>query len=161
VRLTSTNGSAIELDIVGYEAPHLDQPVAGVEPYDWLLVRGRIVDVNRSWTFRSGCLDTYDARQLYAWLVRVADGSATPSAQSAAGSHIVLFSEPELEVQLLGRDAGQSRMRWTFVGEAAPPWVSAKQGGRDGYPVEIVVRTAEVQVAAETWRRQLDSLPAG
>jgi hypothetical protein len=35
VRLTSTDGSAIELEIVGYESPHQDRPVAGVERHDW------------------------------------------------------------------------------------------------------------------------------
>jgi hypothetical protein len=159
VRLTSTDGSAVELEIVGYESRTPGQPGQGVKPNEWLHIRGQVVDVDRNWTFVSGCLDTDDARELYAWLVRVADGSAPPSAQSAVGSH-VSFSEPELEVQLLAREADGVRIRWTFLGEAAPPWASAGQRARDGYPVEVVLTTAEVHAAADTWRRQLDSFPA-
>ena len=65
MHLLGSDGSSLELSVVGYQFPELE-----AVPYDlnWLVIAGRASLGGREWKFQEPCLLTYEAAALADWL---------------------------------------------------------------------------------------------
>ena len=152
MRLTSHDGAAAELRLLGYERP---APPQGREDWDanWLYLAGRFtLPDGRSWSFRDACLTTWEARELGAWFRRVVSG-----VEPAAGDARVRgFTEPSLAVSLARRTDGVVTVRVHLAVEARPPWLDEDV---DEHVLELSMGLAELARAADAWDEEIAAFP--
>ena len=112
MRFVASDGSFLELSIVGYEFPELERV-----PYDsnWLFIAGHAASACREWEFREPCLLTYEVAALAEWLeARSKDVSKGSDIQFIEPHLYFRWNHGVLEVQL---DL-----------ECLPPWVPKFRG---------------------------------
>jgi hypothetical protein len=143
MRLTGSNGHALELRVAGYQFPD-DQ--AGWYDSNWLLIEGRVRHPRGDWSFCDPCLLTYEASQLADWLEAVAAGHEE---QSWLG-----FIEPNLSFERAVAN-GQRVLYICFGLEAHPPW---SPPGEEAI-IEFALEELDLRQAANEWRDQLRKFP--
>src|SRR4051794_40035445 len=81
VQLVGKEGTAVEIDVVGYQFPGARASETGFDwDANWLRVRGRVSDGERRWSFDDPCLVTSEAAELTSWLRGVVSGEIAPGA---------------------------------------------------------------------------------
>src|SRR5712692_7609979 len=80
--LRGRDGSELELDVLGYQFPHVE-----ADPWDSnsLLVALRVVSAQGTWEAVDPCLTTWEAARLCRWLALRAGGEAGAVRQSFSG----------------------------------------------------------------------------
>lgn len=135
------------------------------DSYDdnWLIIDGKVMTPEGSWSFTDPCLLTNEARQVSAWLRAAAAGTVAVTEPDSEGelSPDTWFIEPVVAFSLADRsEGGTAAIRVHLSLEAAPPW----QQGEDGadiyqYVVEVRMDTAALLHAADQWDHSLASFP--
>ncbi|MER7701239.1 MULTISPECIES: hypothetical protein [unclassified Streptomyces] len=135
------------------------------DSYDdnWLVIDGRVMTPEGSWSFAEPCLLTDEARQVSGWLRAVTAGTVAVTEPDAEGelSPDTWFIEPVMAFSLADRsEEGAAAIRVHLSLEAAPPW----QQGDDGadiyqFVVEVRMDAAALLHAADQWDLALASFP--
>jgi hypothetical protein len=135
--------SLVELQILGYQFPHLE-----TEEYDsnWLIVAGNVMHQSGSWQFTNPCLLTYEAEELASWIDLVAD-TELPSGSCA-------FIEPNLEFRTL-LNVDRPVLRVYFDLEARPSWATKVEE----IFVEFAIDDLNLRSIAQQWRTELSAYP--
>lgn len=162
VRLTSTDGTVVELRPLRYQFP----AAAGAGPHDWdanwLVIRGDVhLPDERRWHFQDPCLTTWEAAELAGWLRCVAAGEVEARPFPADEEHLLAFTEPNLGFSLGATGEGTRQVRVHFSLEAAPPWPTSREADAELYEFFVVVSTTvgELTRAIEEWDGERAALP--
>jgi|EndMetStandDraft_9_1072997.scaffolds.fasta_scaffold78516_2 hypothetical protein len=147
MKLVSRDGQSFELQILGYEFPHLE-----TAEYDsnWLVVAGEVGHSRGSWRFTHPCLLTYEAAGLATWMDAVAD---IGSCSDTCG-----FIEPNLEFRAL-LNLERPVLRVYFNLEARPSWASSPGAGLEDLWVEFPIEEIDLRSAAQQLRAELNQYP--
>jgi hypothetical protein len=160
VRLTSTDGSFIDLRVAGYQFPEA-RGHGKWRDWDanWLVIRGEVNDGGRNSAFADPCLTTWEARELASWLRGVATGviPAVPDPDDD-DVRLTVFTEPNIALSVAERSGTVVRIRVHLSLEARPAWVT---GDEDlfGYFVGLTLPVEDVAAAADEWDAELGSFP--
>ncbi|MFB9238429.1 hypothetical protein ACFFWC_23345 [Plantactinospora siamensis] len=102
-----------------------------------------------------------EAREIASWLKDAGAGRVNPRPdQDGEPAPSLSFLEPALGFSVTGYAEDEVELRVFFTAEAAPPWLREADPHGARHIVAIRVRCDQVLAAAETWRRELDDLPA-
>jgi hypothetical protein len=148
--LRGRDGSELELDVLGYQFPHVE-----ADPWDSnsLLVALRVVSAHGTWEAVDPCLTTWEAARLCRWLALLAAGDASAVRQA--------LNEPNVRVSVngLAPDFSRARVHACFELETRPPWLPGPAAGRDTLCVDLDLPRAELREAAVDLARQLRRFP--
>jgi len=117
-RLTGPSGSMLELRLLSYEFPHLDDKWDA----NWLIIQMTVVDGSRQWSATEPALLTWEVSRLVKWLRQLAD--AEPDAKS--GFHA---TEHNLSFRAEGY-GDEIRLRAHLSHEFHPEYRSWRASGR-------------------------------
>lgn len=152
MRLTSTEGTFVELRVLRYQFPEMTADGSGRDwDTNWLVIGGHVATDQVSWDFEDPCLTTTEAQALASWL-RVAGTGAE-----------VLTSpwtvEPNISLDIADRNGPFVTVRFVFRQESAPPGSSDDVRFDTGYPVDVTVPVETLADAAEVWSTELTQFP--
>lgn len=151
MRLTSVDGSFIELEITGYQFPD-GYEISGRWYYpDWLMIRGHVRDPKLQWKFSYACFYSSEARELGEWLRSIVDCEPVHKE--------LTFTEPNVCVRLVERMADSSVLDFCLSQEFCPPDQPLEVRLGDGYPVEITVDHEQLRQAADAWIQDAAQFP--
>lgn len=158
MRLTSEDGTVVDLRVTGYQFPDLMGPHDAAESAfgdaNWLLVSGRVRKANgRGWAFADPCLLVDEAQALAGWL-RTAAAGRFPGYRRRDGSPLT-FLEPSLRFALRARDGDRVVVRVGFAHECGP---DPRRGGR---PATVLLRMSSSRLAqaAGEWSEEIARFP--
>jgi hypothetical protein len=153
MRLDGRAGRALELTIDGYQFPGMAAEPDGFDfDANWLIIRGRVSDGAREWTFRDPCLLTDEARELAAWLEAVATDWRDLDATD--------FIEPNLEFRRVSAPGDAPVIRVTLRLEARPPWTGdVSEDDWDKHFIELELSREALAAAASDLRDELKRYP--
>lgn len=162
VRLTSTDGTVVELQPLRYQFP----AAAGAGPQDWdanwLVIRGDVhLPDGRRWHFQDPCLTTWEAAELAGWLRSVAAGEVEAHPLPPDEDRLLAFTEPNLGFSLGSTGEGASQIRVHFSLEAAPPWSRPPEADAELYDFFVIVSTtvADLTRAVDEWDGERAAFP--
>jgi hypothetical protein len=142
--------TAFQLNIVGYEFPHIEH-----ERFDsdWLNIEIRVVDPRGNWSSTAPIMLTWDVAELADWLEALASDQPTRSSVS--------FIEPNLRFELAQRDSFLIIIRVYFEQESRPPWDPTRSGfsGGDVTSLDLHPTLDSLRQAAADLRLQLRRFP--
>ncbi len=146
MKLSEDENTEFELEIIGYQFPHLEN-----EPYDsdWLNITICVKHPHGSWTATDPSLMTDEVQDLIHWLEAIADGQTV--------SPDCYFTEPNLQFQLPNNDA--NKLRVYFDLECRPSWAKSTFKDDDELWVEFSVTPEILRDAAQSLRLQLQKFP--
>jgi hypothetical protein len=153
MRLDGRGGRALELSIDGYQFPGMT-PEPGDFDFDanWLVVKGRVNNGAREWTFRHPCLLTDEAHALAAWLEAVANDW-----RDLDGTD---FTEPNLEFRRMSAPGDAPVVRVTLRLEARPPGAGdVSEDDWDKHFIDLELSRQALMSAASDLRDQLKRYP--
>ena len=104
MRLENVSGHVLELRLVGYQYP---DATSGDWDANWLIVEGHLAGPEGPWDFREPSLTTTEARELAAFIARLAERTAPAECD-------LTFTEPKSCVSLdngRGNDIDASPLR--------------------------------------------------
>jgi len=145
VRLSSTEGFGIELEVTGYQFPALHDRDDG----NWVRVVGRVEHPLGGWTFDDPCLTTAELEQLAGWFDGVAKGAPDPDAG--------YFLEPNLEFGWTSDP--EPFVDVTLAHECAPPWLTERIARIDGVTLRFPVTTNDPSALSAALREMLTKFP--
>ncbi|MFT4283816.1 MAG: hypothetical protein QM598_03155 [Protaetiibacter sp.] len=133
------------------------------DPYDdnWLIIKGRVQDVNRAWTFQDPALLVGEAQSISAWLREVAAGRGVPMQANDDGElwPTLQMIEPNIGLGLVECTPTSATLRFFLWLESAPP-STVKQGEVDmEYFLDLTTELANLEAAAAEWDSQLAQFP--
>jgi len=99
MKLKTLEGMAFELEIVGYQFPHME-----TEEYDsnWLMIRIDVSHPKGGWASTDPSLLTYEVADLAEWLEAVYNGESVDPE--------MVIIEPNLEFQLVVTENGENKL---------------------------------------------------
>jgi len=144
--LTGTEGTMFEMQVVGYQFPHLEH-----EDYDsdWLNIKIRVTLAEGSWTSTDPSLLTWELASLAQWLESIAAGISVEPEED--------FLEPNLRFELSKTDP--KRLRVYFELESRPPWSPGDGAGLEDLWAEFEINSEELRKAADSLRTDLIRFP--
>jgi hypothetical protein len=145
VKLLSTEGFGLDLDVTGYQYPELADPDDG----NWLRVVGRVEHPRGGWRFDDPCLTTSELVQLAGWFDGVANGAPDPDAGS--------FIEPNLAFSWTA--APQPLIHVTLAYESAPRWLTDREARMDGVTLHFPVSMNDPSALSAALREMLLRFP--
>jgi hypothetical protein len=153
MRLDGGGGRVLELTLDGYQFPEMTSEPGGVDfDANWLMVRGRVSDGAREWTFRDPCLLTDEARELSAWLEAVSTDWRDLGATD--------FTEPNLEFRRMSAPGDPPVVRVTLRLEARPPWAGeVSEDDWDKHFIELELSREALAAAATDLKDELKRYP--
>jgi hypothetical protein len=145
MELSGSHGNRIELNVAGYQFPHLEH-----QEYDsdWLRIAINVNHPRGTWTSIDACLLTWEVARLADWFVAIATGDTVDHAQD--------FIEPNLRFQLLD---DRSHMRVYFELECRPRWAPSDGAGMNDLWVDLNVDSQDLTEAASALRGDLERFP--
>ncbi len=162
VRLTSTDGTVVELRPVRYQFP----AAVGAGPRDWdanwLVIRGDVhLPDERHWHFLDPCLTTWEGADLAGWLRSVAAGEVEARPFPGDEERLLVFTEPNLGFSLAATGGGVRDVRVHFSLEAAPPWSNPPAPDAELYDFFVIVSTTvgDLTRAIDEWDGQRAAFP--
>lgn len=87
MKLDDNVGTCFELSIAGYQFDDTGQKLSPFDGFNWLMVKGKIVRPEKSWTFLDPCLTTTELRTLAHWFKKISESPAP---------RVISFMEPNL-----------------------------------------------------------------
>jgi hypothetical protein len=152
VRLTSTDSSFVELRVLRYQFPAMTADGSGRDSdANWLVIGGHVAADRISWYFEDSCLMTTEAQELASWLRAAGTGAEVPKSPWTV--------EPNISLDIAGRNGPLVTVRFEFRQESAPPGSTDDVRFDTGYPVDITVQVDALADAAEVWRTELTQFP--
>jgi hypothetical protein len=148
MKLKASTGMAFELEIVGYQFPHMV-----IEEYDsnWLVIRINVSHPKGDWTSTDPSLLTYEVAELAEWLEAIHNGK---SVRKELG-----FIEPNLEFRLVTTDSGDKVPRVCFRLESRPPWAKPTAFDKCDACVEFTLTEIDLAAASRQLRERLRQFP--
>lgn len=158
MRLTSTDGSFVDLRIARYQfAKGSGSDIDKDWDANWLVVEGEILSAAGAWRFTDPCLTTWEAQSLASWLRGVVSGQVAPCRSDLVdGEGSLVFLEPCIAFSLRNRDDDYAAIRVHFSHEAGPPWAT---GDIFEYFVVLDLPMAAIVAAAGEWEKELSAFP--
>jgi len=152
VRLTSIDGSFLELTITGYQFPDgLVLPSGRTVMPDWLDVTGQVRSPTTTWTFSFPCLHADEAVTLGHW--------RQAAATEESVRERIAFTEPNVSIELVARSDVRVTLRIHLTQEACPPGESDEVRLGDGYSVDLTIDAAALARASIDWQWEASSFP--
>ena len=168
MHLRSADGRELDLAILGYQFPHLNDYDDG----NWLNVRVRVTDPRGSWERSDPCLMTFEAAELAVWLEAVAVEApminrsfSKESGRPPEGVPLRLFDsaeflEPNLRFELIARADNDAVIRVYFELELRPPWAPVSwEGGPEEAWMDFRVSPTDLKAAAKSLRVEVAGYP--
>lgn len=149
MKLTSIDGSELELTIKGYEFPAI---ASGDD--DWLLVTLKAKTKEGSWEKTEPCMQPDDARRLIRWLKRCANRKRFSSNLE--------FLEPYIRFNIVDIQPEYLQMRAYLEETFRPPWNPAEfviYDDEQSYFIDLKVTSAILEAAAISFRAEADKFP--
>lgn len=143
VLLEGTDGRRLELTLVGYEFPDLEDDEWDA---DWLVVRISAADDPDVWTAEDPCLLTWEVDELADWLDAVAD--------APGAVHDLEFIEPNLTFERIEVDGAGGVRAW-FDDAFRPPEVPPDED----VLIDFLLAPAALRAAAASLRAQRERFP--
>lgn len=160
MRLTSTDGTEIELRPVRYQFPATVGSEPGEWDANWLVVRGRVrLADGQHWRFEDACMTTWEAEALARWLRRVAADEVIASPFPAGEGHLLAFTEPNLAFSLAETRDEFRTIRVHFSFEASPPWEPEPYAEVNAFFVPLTTTVPELASALGEWDRERAVFP--
>jgi hypothetical protein len=154
VKVTSLNGSYLDLRPHGYQLDFVANEDDDDDDDDWLVIGAKVrTDDHREWDFTDPCLVVAEAWELATWLDQVAMGQVAAAPRSEVQ---LCFIEPNLAFSVAAVSAERVELRVHFSYESVPPWHPRDQSS---FIVILDVGKADVQAAAAQWRAELAPFP--
>jgi hypothetical protein len=147
MRLEAANGNSLELSIVGYEFPAIDD-----DEWDsnWLEIKVSASSDRGSWTTIAPCLLTTEVATLADWLEALA--------RQETEVREFDFIEPSVSFELVD-NSDAVRLRAWFELEFRPRWAPWKKVPERDLCVDLTVTRDDLRAAAESLRTQLRGFP--
>jgi hypothetical protein len=114
-----------ELKILGYEFPELTDFWDG----NWLMVQGRVKNLDFEWDFLDPCLRVEEAWMLQRWLYNVSRKKVSAASSRLFKDGILLFMEPNLTFYLVRKYQNYSTIEISFCLEALPKNIEKDNDG--------------------------------
>jgi hypothetical protein len=154
VKISSSNGNALEISVVGYQFPESDDPA---RRYSWHMVRGTATVPDASWHFRGPALTCDEAQRVAPWLrsraAEVSDGPAPNPGEPPS----LRFTEPNLALVGLNVLPGRLMLRveldMEFHRDRAHWWAG------EPYVLDLDVTGALLTDAADQWEQEIAQYP--
>lgn len=162
MRLDAADGTRVELRPTRYQFGNIQSATARDWDANWLEVRGEVhLADGRQWRFEDPCLTTWEARDLGAWLRRVLGGVSRPTPfDGTRNENVAYFTEPNLALSLVARDAANASVRFHFSHESAPPWLAADGSVETSeFFVQVTLPVVAWARAVEEWDQELTAFP--
>ena len=160
MRLESLDGQFVDLTVTSYEfgsgGSTGDQPDWDA---NWLMIRGRVWDSDRSWEFHDPCMTTWEARQLAGWLRGLTNANPRTVERAEADELRLWLTEPNLSFELAGITEGLISLVIYFDAESRPPSGSNDDQEGLGHRVELSVPDAVLTGAVDDWEQALTQFP--
>lgn len=87
MKLSDNAGTSFELDITDYQFDATEQESNPFSDCNWLMVQGKIVRPEKTWTFLDPCLTATELRALAQWFKKISENPAP---------RVISFMEPNL-----------------------------------------------------------------
>lgn len=144
--LTGTDGAEFEMEVAGYQFPHLEH-----EEYDsdWLNIKIRVRLAAGSWTSIDPSLLMWELASLAEWLGSIAEGNPVDLEES--------FLEPNLRFELTQSEPKKLRIHFDL--ESRPNWARVEGAGPDDLWAEFDVNPDDLRKAAISLRDDLKRFP--
>lgn len=145
--LQSENGVSVEVKIIGYQFPgHGPDPGNPKHHYDanWLVIETKFRENNLDLTFTAPCMLTYDAEQIYFWLLAIEQGKA---------KQLIGGQEPEITFELLKRDDEKCWIQFKYMN-----WVNSERRW-DRYYILLELTYEALKQAAAEWYSEIQRFP--
>ena len=158
MRITANNGAAVTLDPLRWQFPSN----TGDWDDQWLIIDGHVDLGAESWSFTDPCLLMAEARGLTAWLRAASEGriSLDPRSIGEEPQPSLSFMEPALGFSVAAHNESDLVVRVHLTAEGAPPRLRDHDPHLAHHIVDLQVHPDELFAAADTWKQQLDALPA-
>jgi hypothetical protein len=154
VKISSTNGNALEVSVVGYQFPNADDPA---QRYSWHMVAGTATQGDVSWRFRWQALGCNESSRVGPWLRSVATAVTGATEEVAGHPPRLAFTEPNLAFAVVGARQGSVLLRIEFDLEfhrdRAHWWAG------DPYLLDLDVTGAQLVEAADRWDEEIALYP--
>lgn len=160
MRLDSLDGRFVELSVTDHEFG-AGRPTGERPDWDanWLMVRGKAWDGDRSWEFHDPCMTTWEARQLGSWL-RGLTSASTRTVDAAEPDGLCLWlTEPNISFELAGTADDIVSLIAYFDAESRPPTGSNDDGEGLGHRLDLILAQAVLSPAVDEWDQQLTRFP--
>jgi hypothetical protein len=144
--LKGSDGEEFEMEVAGYQFPHLEQEQ---DDSDWLKIKISVRLREGSWTSTDPSLLTWELTSLAQWLESIAEGASVESEES--------FLEPNLRFEITQSEA--KTLRVYFELESRPPWAPSDGAGMDDLFAEFAVNPDDLRDAASSLREDLKRFP--
>ena len=145
MRLASSTGSSLDLRVIGYQFPEIDN-----KRYDsnWLIIEVSVVHPDGNWTARDPSLLTFEAAHLVDWLTDILSGTNQTEYCS--------FIEPNLSFRVTD---GGTTLRVYFDLEIRPHWAASDVADNEDLWVQFPLSEIDINAAADELRQQLSAFP--
>jgi hypothetical protein len=147
---SDTDQTEVELQLVHYQFPDNDN-----DEWDsnWLIVSVRVVAPVATWTASDPCLTTIEVHNLANWLADQALGRSTNSQ--------IVFTEPNLSLEVVGRKGDAFDLRFYFSLECLPPTVEMDYDDEDTeeFFIPLIVSTSGLRHASNQLCREIQQFP--
>ena len=141
MQLVGRNDNALTLSVNGYQFPN------AVDDWDanWLVIRVDVRNDEGSWSATHPCLTTRELAELADWLER-------PNGE-------LRFTEPNLELEVVGREGDDVELKVWFELELRPDWAESWVAGERDLSAALTVSRQELVQAAAELRGELAAFP--
>lgn len=156
MKLISSNGNMLELEILGYQFPEAENLS---QRYSWLDIKGKARSVRGEWSFRWFALGANEGELIADWLDLVVDTIDSGAAKMEKWSKTD-FTEPNLELELIEIQGTRAIIEVGLGLEFAPPWKShgrVTEASRD--TMRLILDRDDLEKASQEWRRNSEEFP--
>jgi hypothetical protein len=147
---SDTDQTEVELQLVRYQFPDNDH---NVWDSNWLVVSVRVVAPLATWTVSDPCLTTLEVHNLANWLADQAQGRSTKPR--------IFFTEPNLSLEVIGREGEACDLHFYFSQGCLPPTVEVDYDDEDAeeFFIPMKLSTDELRHAANQLCREIRQFP--
>ena len=142
--LGGTDDTRFELEVVGYQFPHMEHDEYGYDA-NWLNIRLSVRCPGNAWTTIDPCLFTWEVARLARWFEAIAADSTVEFEE--------IFTEPTVRFALI--EANPKKLRVYFW----PGWAPSDGASTDDVYIECNASSEALRTAAASLRAQLQQFP--
>ncbi len=130
---------------------------------NWLMIKGRVQDLEQAWTFHDPALLVDEARSIEVWLRAAASGAVVPLEPDDSGLTWPSLDmiEPNIGLGLVRFTPPTVTIRFFLRLESAPPTTFEGNDKTDmDYYLDLTTTPDELEFAAAEWEGQLAQFPS-
>lgn len=152
VHLGRPGENEVDLCVVGYQFPDVEDPRLR---FSWNMVSGSVQTPNLSWNFTWQALTCDEPPKIVRWLLEAADSLDDPL---LAPPPRLSFTEPNLALEVVGREGSDLRVVVELDAEFKPPDAQSRYAG-DPLPIEVRASSSELRRAASDLDQDIAKFP--